>query len=253
MVDSNLKKIVTYSKNNMLFLPHCIKIRTLRIINDDDKCYKNIQVSYNVSGNDNKSYIGFLSKNKIIVKKGMEIACHESNDFHFFLESNKLLVYEGKIKNKYNRVTLIDATNKVEINLFKNNFIVSDFPHLTNILDEVDTFSEIETFNNVDHIEEQKSENITDSTIGKSENVLELGLNNINNKVEKVKTFILNSKTLVHTVLIIITVSVTVLCLTYLVYKIVMMRRYDQTRTSFINRLRANREIVRMSDLLMDE
>ena len=126
---NNSKNIFYRSKTGSFFETNCLTVNEINVYRHSDKCFEDIPISYNESGNEIDA---FLTKSGFIRKQSKKVDC--SNDistliiktFKFFKFKNLIEVIENvKISNKHNQAfikSFNNLTNEIIQKIEVSNF-----------------------------------------------------------------------------------------------------------------------------------
>ena len=143
--DANGNEIVLYTRDHMIFVPDCLPIIEVDIIDKTDYCYKDIPVIINLG---NKTVNAFLKHDKLIQKTSEIVKCDTRE---------KLMNIDNKlIKRTGNNIFIYDVSSKfkrIGLKLVNANLSLANFHHRSEIVEGldfveiIDKYTEVKDFN----------------------------------------------------------------------------------------------------------
>lgn len=134
LLDNDDSEIVIRSKAGGIYFPKCVKIDRIKILPHVTTCHNEIEVLFIIG---NRSTNGFIGHNNVITKCSQQVDCADKsvvntigNEFIIIREKN-----ESKIITQNNGINTWNRLIKVRDH---------NFPHMIDVLSEIDIFLEIE-------------------------------------------------------------------------------------------------------------
>ena len=75
--NSKGEKAIIYTNNGIIYAPECVKVSIITFPIQSNKCYKDLEISFNVF---NEERTGFISKDGIVKTKSLEVNCATNSD-----------------------------------------------------------------------------------------------------------------------------------------------------------------------------
>ena len=142
------KARVLYSKNGLIFLPKCVKMNSIVIVENATQCYIDLLV-YAHSGN--TTMRGFLKENNIIITTSQEVDCKSKIIYQNLQTLNALVV-----RNKDGKIEIRNDVHKISLASLQETFQEINFPHNRGLFNNVDLLNEIVQLNFAVKTEEEK-------------------------------------------------------------------------------------------------
>ena len=134
--DFNGNSAILYSDEGRIFVPKCIKINEINIIEETKYCYKDIAIQIY---QDNTTINAFLTQDKILRATSKKQTCRNNYQNIHLKDSNQLIVKQG------NKITIEedDKYTLIRFNLQANNISKINYEHDQVIINGVDVIGNV--------------------------------------------------------------------------------------------------------------
>lgn len=132
--DQDETKSIVYVNNGVITFPKCYPINYVTIEDSEDKCVKDLPVSFIMS---NRTLKGYMQHNKIIKSSTNTVECGKVKYFQI-QNSNVVVKFDGK------KHSILQANDFINIAKVSDTFWDQvNFPHLSDVFSEVDIAQEL--------------------------------------------------------------------------------------------------------------
>jgi len=165
--DFNGNEAILYSDQGLIYVPQCLNINQIEIINETKNCFKDIPIKTQIK---NRTIIAFLTQDKIIRLFSKEQSCNNNkltihlNNKTIVKENNKVIIKNEEIHDKID--INIQWYNISKINhMVKHDEIIINSINLLNESFSLTTKNEIEGILHVMNDDKTDSTNIVSSLV----------------------------------------------------------------------------------------
>jgi hypothetical protein len=130
-VDFNGNEAILYSDDGKIYVPKCLDIQEIDILDNTKNCFKDFAVTFQYK---NKTMSGFLTKEGIIKTTSKLVGCTNLKQTLFLRNSNRVM------EKDQNRVSIKEAYDyiKLDFNLQHENVSRMNFEHDIDVMTGVD-------------------------------------------------------------------------------------------------------------------
>ena len=133
------EKLILYSNGiyNNIYIPDCIPINEIRLIETIQHCYKEIPIQFQIL---NTTKIGFLTSNLIIKDTSLISLCNNTNDYTILPKSSRI------IERKNGLISILPQTNEniLKLSLLSISTNTLNFQHNIQITEGIDIISQFQ-------------------------------------------------------------------------------------------------------------
>jgi len=132
--DLNGNELIVYTDNSQIFLPHCITINNITIVNSDKDCYNLIPIEIR---SDNSTEKLFLTNNKIIRKTASKVDCSNARYNSYIIINETHAIERKSINSKVNISVVNKRRLMIKINNQDNNWTKLNFNHFKGLMESI--------------------------------------------------------------------------------------------------------------------
>ena len=176
--DFNGNSAILYSDEGQIFIPQCIKISEINIIEESSKCYKDIPIQIILN---NKTLNVFLTQDRIIRTNSKLNTCKNNFQSIYLQNSNRLIIKRGnkvsiEIENRYTQLKFnLQSFNLTKLNFKHDNLSFSNI----NFIKKIANITSNQEFAGVFHTSDTHESETTVKFASILDNLLNIAVNKI--------------------------------------------------------------------------
>ena len=176
--DLNGNEAILYSDMSRVFVPSCVLINEIDVIEKTDKCYKDIAVRVKIN---NETINAYLTTDKIIKTTSKVVACVNNDHIIHLKATHRIIIRRGNSIS----IEKDDKFTHLKLNILHANITKMNYRHDEIIINSIDIIKQVANISK--QIEPQGDYHILDSFESQTTNILSDLHINLNEKINKLK------------------------------------------------------------------
>ena len=181
--DFNGNEAILYSDEGRIFIPQCVEIKEIDVIEETKKCYKDFPVIFQ---NNNNTIHGFITQEKILKTTSKIIPC-KNNFQNIHLKNTKRVLIK-----KENKTSIVEDSiyKHIYINLQNLNISKINFVHDEQIINSINIIKKVANISVIN--EDMGNFHVVDTKDSNNINEIEDLIMNIKNEASKFSNLIID-------------------------------------------------------------